>query len=143
MEISLSHVAIFISLISIAITLWFNFRKLEVQNMSNLSHMIAQERFLADIPSAFRFHGITDDQIKNAGITAEELSYLVSSITAGGVYHRTHSPNCAKSFDKGSYRYNMIKSEEFRKAWPLVKQMMNKTSFTTKIDNTINLIENT
>ncbi len=142
MNIYIAIAALSISIISFVLTIWFNHRQLGVQSLTSLSHMINLERSISNIPSAFRFHGITELQIIDADITPEELAYLVSSITAGGIYHRTHSPNCSKPFPADSYRYNMCKTEEFRKAWPLVKKMMNGSNYIQKIDKTIKLIEN-
>ena len=130
-------VAIILSLFSIVGTFWFNRRLLGVRGLSNLANLIALERSIAEIPTVFRFHGISAGDIKQAGITPEELAYLVASVTAGGVYHRTVNPGSLKPFLSGTYRHTMCCNEEFRKAWPLVKRMMNESDFTKRIDETI------
>lgn len=135
-----SGIALIISLVSIIGTLWFNRRLLGVSSMSHLAHLIPLERSIAEVPTVFKFHGITDAEISNAGITPQELAYLVASTTAGGVYHRTHSPGLEQPFLEGSYRYTMCNTKEFRDAWPLVKRMMNESDFTKRIDSTIKVI---
>lgn len=130
-------VAIALSLLSFFGTFWFNRRLLGVSGLSNLAHLISLERSIADIPSVFRFHGISDEEIKSAGVSPEELAYLVASVTAGGVYHRTIKPGSIEPFATGTYRHTMCCTEEFRRAWPLVKRMMNETDFTKRIDLSI------
>jgi hypothetical protein len=143
METIIPYAAICLSFISLLGTYWFNRRLLGARSMSHLAHLIQLERSVADIPSVFRFHAISEEQIAEAGITPQELAYLVASTTAGGVYHRTHSPGVETPFNEGSYRHTMCATIEFQKAWPLVKLMMNESEFTKRLDLTIEKITTT
>ena len=74
MEKILPYTAIFVSALSLIGTYWFNRRLMGVQSMSYLAHLIQLERGIADIPSVLKFHGITEDNIKEADVTHEELA---------------------------------------------------------------------
>lgn len=135
--LSLSITAIIVSVISLVLTF-------HVNRLTSLSSIINVELSLSKIKSAFRFHGITDKKLEAAGITAEELAYLVSSFTAGGIYHRISGIPyiwLSTPFKEGTYRYEMCKSSDTRKAWPLIKKMMNPSRFRDRIDNTIKKFE--
>ena len=106
-------------------------------------NIISVERSLRDTPSAFRFHGITEEDIASHGLTSDELSYLVASFTAGGIYHRAHNQDSREPFPIGSYRRQMLECPETRKAWPLIKKMLNETPYTHRLEATLREIGGT
>jgi len=109
----------------------------------NLSPIINVELKISEIPTVLRFHGIADAQLAEAGVTAEELAYLAASFSAGRIYHEARKGHIRIPFDEKneSYRYRMCASEHTRKAWKLIKLMMNESSFVDRIQATINEIE--
>ncbi len=108
---------------------------------SILGHFVQLERSLENTPLAFRFHGISEDDIRDVGITAEELSYLVASFTCGNFYHHLLAPFNKNVFPEGHYRFAMCASEPFQKAWPLVRKMLSPSNFVIRVDRTIELLK--
>lgn len=98
------------------------------------------ERSLADIPTAFRFHGITPEQLKEIGVTPEEFAYLVANFSAGHIFHFGILNN-TEPFERDGYRYTMLKTQATRKAWPLIKRMIAPGKYGDKIEATIKAIE--
>lgn len=137
MEAIVTIAAATISGLFVVWTVWFNLKQAQTLRLTNLAHLIGLERSIAEIPTVFRFHGISEAQIKEAGLTPQELAYLVASTTAGGVYHMTHARNVIEPFQEGSYRHAMCASLDFRRAWPLIKIMMNESGYIQRIDSTI------
>lgn len=138
--ISLS--ALIISIGSIVWSIHIGRRRMNAAELAALSHVANIEQTLGQVPSALKFHGITEEALKKADIRSEELAYLLASFTAGAIYHGTKAQKKMETFEDDSYRYVMCKSEATRKAWPIIKQMMNPSDYRDKIDNTISLIHN-
>jgi len=109
----------------------------------NLSPIINVELKISDIPTVLRFHGITKEQLAEAGVTEQELAYLAASFSAGRIYHEARKGHITTPFDETSesYRYRMCASPDTRKAWKLIRLMMNESSFVDRIQATINEIE--
>ena len=137
-----------VSFFALVFTIVFQLRQAVIQSQFNreqlsliLSPIIGVELKLIDIPEALKFHGITEADLAAHDITAQELSYLVASFTAGRIYHEARKAHIRTPFDPDSerYRHLMCRSESTRKAWPLVKRMMNHSSFVDRIQATINL----
>lgn len=138
----ISLAAIIISFGSIGWSIYIGRRQINAAELASLSHVVDIERTLGEVPTALKFHGITIEEMKKADIEPQELAYLLSSFTAGAIYHGTKVQRKIKTFQDGSYRYEMCKSEATRKAWPIIKRMMNPSNYRDKIDSTINLIHN-
>lgn len=138
----ISLAAIIISFGSIVWSIHIGRRQINAAELASLSHVVDIERTLGEVPTALKFHGITIEEMKKADIEPKELAYLLSSFTAGAIYHGTKVQRKIKTFQVGSYRYEMCKSEATRKAWPIIKRMMNPSNYRDKIDSTINLIHN-
>lgn len=49
---------------------------------SNVASLVSLWQRIGQKPSLLRFHGITEDDLKNAGVEADELSYLIASFEA-------------------------------------------------------------
>ena len=137
----LSIVALVISISSLLWTIWFNLRRARVDPMLNyLSKLSDVERMIATTPSALKFHGIEERELVEAGITAQEFAYLVSSFTLGGAYHRAYMDNSQKPITPGTYRYTMCSADATRRAWPLLRRMMAHTPYRDQLEATIRII---
>jgi hypothetical protein len=114
--------------------------------LANLASIVQVERSIGNIEThAFRFHGITAHEMKAAGVTKEELAYLVASFTAGRIYDACVFPEASmtEALDIRHYRYKMLAQEDTRKAWPLIARMMTGNEYIEKLELTIGRIENT
>jgi len=123
----------------------FYYQQLRNATLVNLSSIVQVERSIGGIKTnAFRFHGITEDEIKDAGLTKEELAYLVASFTAGRIYDACVIPetSMAAPLETCHYRYKMLAQAETRKAWTLIARMMTGDSYIKKLELTIGEIEN-
>jgi len=116
-------------------------RQLRTQGWSNLHSIVEVERSLAEVPSALRFHGITEQDLQDHGVTAAELAYLVASFTAGHIYHMTHNPDASGPFPEGGYRYQMCSSEHTRRVWPLLRRFYNFSPYVQRIEDTIKVFQ--
>ena len=139
---NIAFLALLLSFISLVWAFMVDKRQKNESVNASLGTIVQIEHSLANIKSAFKFHGIYDEDLDKHKVSREELAYLVASFTAGGIYHRTHSPNDISIFPEDSYRYNMCLSQDTRKAWPLVERMMNKGKFVERVGYTIDSIEN-
>lgn len=79
--------------------------------------------------------------MERAGVTKEELAYLVANFTAGriydvGVYHMF------TTYKSNNYRYKMLSQPETRRAWPLIVKMMTVDKYILKLQRTKDRIEN-
>lgn len=105
--------------------------------LTQLSEIVEVEARLGELPEALRFHGMSKEELDQAGLTPKEFAYLLNNLTLGGIRDRIHHPNLRTPFGAGSYRYRMCKSKETRKAWPLVRRLMNPSAFVDRVDLTI------
>lgn len=138
----LSILAIILSLTSLLWNIVNSYKSKHKSNLvSNLSAISAVEAKLGELPKALRFHGISENDLKKANVTAEEFSYLLSSLTVGGLYHRQHKKN-EKTFANGTYRNLMCQSKDFRAAWPLLKTMLSPSPYRDRIDATVEFFNN-
>src|SRR5438046_6838568 len=125
----MSLVALLVSACTGVWTLRHNRDQVHVARVANLVNIVEVERSLSEVPSALRFHGITEQALEEAGVTAAELAYLAASCSATGLYHNFSPEDPRQPFDSGSYRYRMCETADFRRAWPLLKRMMNRGTF--------------
>lgn len=109
--------------------------------LAHLSDIVQVESRLANLPDALRFHGLSINELEEIDVTAEEFAYLLNSFTIGGVWHRILDKGVTSPFAPGSYRHTMCLSPHTRKAWPLIRKMMNPSEFVNRVDRTITLIE--
>lgn len=134
---NVSLVALLVSLGTAWWTVVFNRGQMNSGVWTNLNPIVQVERSLGQVPSAFRFHGITETNLSEAGVTAEELAYLVASFTSGHIYHMTHNPDAVTPFPENSYRYQMLSAPATQQAWPLIKRMLSGTNYTQRLDATL------
>jgi hypothetical protein len=85
-------------------------------------------------------HGVSVEDLEEAGITEKEFAYLLANFTAGGLYYRAASAG-KEPFQPDTYRYNLLKSSYTRKAWPFLRKFIQKSPYSEKIEKTIDLIE--
>lgn len=74
LELILSMIALLLSFSSVTFGVIYTLK--QVRNTSILASnaaLIQVEKFLGDVPSALRFHGIEVEDLQNAGITAQEF----------------------------------------------------------------------
>lgn len=104
---------------------------------ANLSAVSEIKLKLIDIPSALKFHGITQKMLDSHEVTPQELAYLASNFIAGQIYFEMSSRNTLTPFEEGDYRENICKSEHTQKAWPLLEKLIDDTPYRDKIKLTI------
>ena len=146
---TISVIALIASIV-MPLIVWFvsyNFyqkKRLYHARATNLVAIVPIERSLGDIQSAFRFHGITDQDFKEAGVTPQELAYLVASFTAGRIYDdQARSESFMKEpYNESHYRYKMLAQHSTRRAWPLIARMMTADEYIEKLEITKDAIEN-
>lgn len=109
--------------------------------LTHLSEIVEVEGRLGELPEALRFHGMSKEDLEQAGLTPQEFAYLLNSFTLGATWDRILHPNVRTPFGVDNYRYRMCESKETRKAWPLVKKLMNPSDFVDRVDLTIKRIE--
>jgi len=99
--------------------------------------MIATEAKLAEVPTALRFHGITESQIEATGLTVKEFIYLVGSFSAGQTFYEFEQLNPEVPFPQDNYRGVMCSHEDVARAWPLIRVFMDDTPFRKKLETSI------
>ena len=132
-----SDIVSVLALIVSAVAFWQTMR---LNRVAYYTEMAQVEARLSDLPGALRFHGLAKEDLLAVGLALDEFAYLLNSFTLGSTRHQVLSRS-TKPFRPGTYRYNMCKSEATRRAWPLIKMMMNTTDFVKAIDRTIERIE--
>ncbi|GIF23229.1 hypothetical protein Ate02nite_59590 [Paractinoplanes tereljensis] len=100
------------------------------------------ERTIADTPSVLRFYRITDDDLRAAKITAEEFAYLIATFTAAGIHIKAAAiwdPSTVTDdpFVPSSYHYELLSSDDVRRAWPLISRAISNSAYKRKIEATI------
>jgi hypothetical protein len=132
----------FLSLVFSAVALWQTRRSVRASTLiGHLSEIVQVESRLGELPSALRFHGLTKENLNKAGIDGPEFAYLLNSFTLASVRQDILRPKIRSVFPRESYRYQMCLSKDTRKAWPLIKKLMNPSPFVDRIDRTIKSIE--
>jgi len=140
-ELVFATIALVLSLVSITTTLVFTLRQIRTTSiLASNAAILEVEKLLGDVPSALKFHGIQEDDLRQADITPREFAYLLTSLTGGAIYHRTVRKTNDDPFEEGSYRYIMCSQPSTQRAWPLIRRMMGEHIFRTKMDKTINLM---
>lgn len=141
MELFIAILALLISTLIGVWTLRHTREQARAARLANVTNIVSIERSLADVPTATRFHGISQQDLDEAGITAAEFAYLVASCSATSLYHNSSEENPGAPFAPGNCRRSMCESADFRRAWPLLKRMMNAGTFVSRMDATIAAIE--
>lgn len=143
MDSIVSISAIIISLFSVLYSVTRN-RKMEykLRLSANLQMVGNIELKLVENPDLLICHGISIIDIEKTGLTPKQFGYLVASFTSGSLFFRQmRKIKNYHSFNPGGYRYNMVLNKEVRKAWPLLKRLMEPSIYRDKIEETINMIE--
>ena len=141
-QLIISLIALALSILSTIISVVFALRQIKTTSiLASNAAIINTERELGKVPSALKFHGINEDDLKQADITPEELAYLLTSCTGGAIYYRTLRKASDDPFEEGTYRYIMCSQPSTRRAWPLIRRLMGDHIFRTKMDKTIAIIE--
>ncbi|VAW65480.1 hypothetical protein MNBD_GAMMA08-2510 [hydrothermal vent metagenome] len=138
----ISIIAIIVSCFSFYNT--HSYRKNFLQNSSYTSNAgkladLAAE--LKDNPGILRFYDISEHELKEAGVTANEFSYLYRDFLIGSLYHLNPNAKSTGPFRENSYRYKLLESKHTRQAWPLVKKKIAETKYVERIESTISTIE--
>lgn len=142
LELFISGFAIILSVFSLVFSVWSTKRQEYLNSLANnLIYMSDIERTIADTPSILELHSVEQKELEEAGVTPQEFAYLLSSFSVGGLYYRTLGAKVRKPFAPGTYRYNMLKSERTRRAWPLIKKFMGPSPYRDKIEFTISCID--
>ena len=108
---------------------------------------VALERSIADAPSVLRFHGISEGDLKKAGVTVAELSYLMATLGAGGIHIKAtaiRNPGAVDPgpFLPGSYYYTLLSSPDVQRAWKIMSHVFADSIYKTKIEATLALMHN-
>lgn len=91
--------------------------------LANMTSLVEVWRSIGAKPSLLRFHGVTEDELSNCGVDAEELAYLIASFEAASHYYR-YIDNRVIPFPRESIRFRMCASEHTRRAWPVVRRFL-------------------
>jgi hypothetical protein len=108
---------------------------------SNGALLLETWKQLASVPSALRFHSITEEQLKECGVSKEELIYLVILFESADYYYQ-HLAKGKGSFKEGSLRYALLQNPATRRAWPLIKPFfIASTRYVERVDQTIRYLD--
>ena len=102
--------------------------------MTNHNALVSVEARLADVPSALRFHGIDPSDLSKHGLTDGEFAYSVNSFSVGGTYYRT-APKPEWMLRPGTYYHEMCRAEATRRAWPLLRRMLQPSPYRERLDS--------
>lgn len=142
MSDSISVISLILSLVAVVLSLRANRRQEVAATMlGHLSPIVELESRLGVLPNALRFHGVGEEEIREAGLEPQEFAYLVNSFTLGSVWHQIITPKIKTEYGIDEYRTRMCRSKEFRRAWPVVKKLLNPTDFVDLIDATVKTFE--
>jgi len=135
--IILSFVALFIAIFTWRANLRASRR---IQHYNFAAHA---DTMLAENKTCLRFHGINPDTIEDLyGVTSAELSYLLQSFNAGSISNLLSNDGYAKPWERGSYYYDILKSEHTQKAFPLLQLLFDsKNHFIVRCEKTIHVIK--
>ena len=137
-EATISIIALVASFISLGCQAFSWKKQHEQERLNQNIAMLAEIKMkLSEMPEAYRFHGISKNEIREHGVTEKELAYLVANFMAGQVYYEAINNNPDIPFAEGDYRTQICKTEEFRRAWPLVKRMLDDTAYRRKVEKTV------
>ncbi len=109
--------------------------------VTSLSAFIDVESKLGNTPKALQFHGVDLHDLEKLDISPEEFCYLLTNFTAGGIYYRIRNTNPDAPYEKGSYRYNILKASKTRKVWPILQKFIEPSPYRDKIEVTLKTIE--
>lgn len=138
----ISILAIVISVGTLCWTIWYNLRQRQASALTtSLSAFVDVESKLGDIPKALQFHGVDPHDLERLDISPEEFSYLLTNFTAGGIYYRISNAYPDVPYQKGTYRYNMLKASKTRKAWPILQKFIEPSPYRDKLEITLKTIE--
>ena len=139
MSINADMLAIFALCVSM-FALWHSNRmqrhsRTQESAATSLSGFASLEQMIKDYPGALRFHGITDEELAVAGITAAEMGYFLSNITTGGIYYRTTDvKGLIQFFNDNGYYGEMFKQEDSRNAWAICRCCLAPSEYRNKLD---------
>ena len=113
-----------IALVALVISFasWRSERRISrlVQHYSLVS---SAEDMIVEHKEFLRFHGIDPTSaVEEYSVSSADLAYLLHSFNAGSVGYLLSGKRRKGPFPEGSYRYNMLKTEATRRAFPLIKR---------------------
>lgn len=91
-------------------------------------------------PGLYEFHGITLADLERAGVTPEELTYLVHSFDAAAAYHSMQNTQKVKLSE---YRRTMLLHPKVRLIWKkfILGKTLSRGAFSKAVDDCIEEIE--
>lgn len=141
-ELVLAILAVLLSILSFVLSIIVWLSQKNVGAATSTLQVFAQiERNIGDVPTVLRFHDITPQKLREAGVTPNEFAYLVSCFSAYYIYHYRLTFKKGQPYSVGSYAYNLLKSPSTREAWPLIKLMMGGGEYVESIEATIEVIK--
>lgn len=143
MDIS-DTIALIISFCSLVYSIYTNYKSKhlqkrleELQRHSFITSKFAElEYHIASNPNILRFHGISFSDLEKCQLNFQDFAYFIASFTLAFSDY-IYLNNKDEMFQSGSYRYNMFKTKEMRRAWPVVRRMFSdggNSDFLKKID---------
>jgi hypothetical protein len=141
-ETLLSITALGVSLVSFAWTILAHRKMTEHGSVhANMSALVGLYNRIEETPSILRFHGVSNEELEAAGVTAREFAYLVASFEAASAYYGFHEKS-PKPFKESTMRYQLLATPATRKAWPLLSRFFDEdTSYRRKIETTLRLFD--
>jgi len=140
--LSITTIIISILALTIVIFTW----KSNMRASRDIQHynLITQaDSMFAEHKELLRFHGINSDTIEEEyEVTPGELSYLLHSFNSGSISSLFSNEKHKKPFEKGSYRYDILKNEPTQRAFPLIKQLFYSNNiYIAQCEETIRFIK--
>jgi hypothetical protein len=138
----LSVVALVVSFASVAWTIFAHRSLVKHESVhANMAALVELYNRIESTPTILRFHGVSEEELNAAGLTAKEFAYLVASFEAASVYYRFHE-KIPKAFKQSSLRYRLLANPATRRAWPLLSRFFESdTAYRRKIDATLRLFD--
>ena len=126
----------------ISIYTWKSNRRAS-QDIQHYSLVSQADNMIADNKAVLRFHGVDPDTIEEKyGINSSELSYLLQSFNSSSIASLLGNEKSTKRFEKGSYRYDILKNEPTQRAFPLIKRLFDSNNlYIARCEKTICFIK--
>lgn len=141
--LTIAAASLVVSIVSafIAILSWMRGKEVEADrnHYKSLSELY-QSSDIGDIMSS---HGIAESDLSQAGVSPEELRYILSNFTLAMMYHSSERKNRSSDsvFKPGSYRYNLCKSVKIQNISQILIDIMGDDTFTQRFRSTINHVK--
>lgn len=114
-------ISIFSTIIAV-FAIWISTRTLNEQKRisqitSNYSLLAQTSSLIVEHPNLLELHNISQDELKQIGVTEKEVVYMMQIIFAGEIYYEIENPRKVDCREFSDYRQNFLKNPKVRAAW--------------------------